>query len=114
MFTASYSGSLTQKAVMAGAIRILTVDEQSLVQEGLAATIHREKDMVLMASARAGREAIVAARLYSPDVPTLDLVLPDMAGYAPARMILEEFSRIRIVAIASETGHVPASRALHA
>jgi DNA-binding NarL/FixJ family response regulator len=95
-------------------IRVLTVDEHQLVQEGLAAMINREDDMSVVAAASSGEEAIEAVRCYRPDVVTLDLLLPDMPGEDLARRILAEFPRTRIVAITSAQGHMHARRALDA
>ncbi|HTS31222.1 MAG TPA: response regulator transcription factor [Bryobacteraceae bacterium] len=96
------------------AIRVLTVDEHHLIQEGLAAVINREDDMAVIATAATGEEALEAVRRLRPDVVTLDLVLPDMPGEDLARRILAEFPRTRIVAITSSQGHVQARRALDA
>src|SRR6266849_7240905 len=95
-------------------IRVLTVDEHQLVQEGLAAMINREEDMTVVATASSGEEAIDDVRRYRPDVVTLDLLLPDMPGEDLARRILAEFPRTRIVAITSVQGHMHARRALDA
>jgi len=91
-------------------IRVLTVDSQQLVQEGLAAMINREEDMTVVATASTGEEAIDDVRRYRPDVVTLDLLLPDMPGEDLARRILAEFPRTRIVAITSAQGHMHAAR----
>lgn len=96
------------------AIRVLTVDGQQLVQDGLAAMIDREGDMTVVAAASSGEEAINDVRELRPDVVTLDLLLPDMPGESLARKILAEFPRTRIVAITSAQGHMDARRALDA
>ena len=95
-------------------IRVLTVDSQQLMQEGLAATIDREQDMTVVAMASTGQEALADVRRYRPDVVTLDLHLPDMRGETLARRILAEFPEIRIVVITSTRSHVHARRALDA
>src|SRR5258707_15508309 len=95
-------------------IRVLTVDGQQLVQEGLAAMIGREEDMTVVAAASSGEEALDDVRRYRPDVVTLDLLLPDMPGEELARRILAEFPQTRILAITSAQGHVHARRALDA
>jgi DNA-binding NarL/FixJ family response regulator len=95
-------------------IRVLTVDSQQLVQEGLAAMINREEDMRVVASASTGAEALDEVRRYRPDVVTLDLLLPDMPGETLARRILAEFPHTRIVAITSARSHMHARRALDA
>ena len=78
-------------------IRVLTVDEHQLVQEGLAAIINHEPDMAVIANASNGAEAINAFRDHRPDVLTIDLTLPDMPGEEVARRIRSEFSGARIV-----------------
>jgi len=95
-------------------IRILTVDSQQLVQEGLAATINREQDMTVVATASTGQEALDDVRRHRPDVVTLDLSLPDMRGETLAKRILWEFPQTRIVVITSAHGHTQARRALDA
>lgn len=95
-------------------IRVLTVDGQQLVQEGLAAMINREDDMTVVAMASNGEEALDDVRRYRPDVVTLDLLLSDMPGEDLARQILAEFPRTRIVAITATQGHIQARRALDA
>src|SRR6266542_2634607 len=95
-------------------IRVLTVDDQQLVQEGLAAMINGEPDMAVVATASSGTEAMDAVRRYRPDVVTLDLLLADIPGEELARRILAEFPGTRIVAITSAQGAVHARRALDA
>ena len=95
-------------------IRVLTVGSQRSVQEGLAATIDREPDMTVVATASAGEEALSDVLLYKPDVVTLDLHLPDMPGEELARRILAESPRTRIVAITSTRSQMHARRALDA
>jgi len=95
-------------------IRVLTVDSNQLVQEGLAAMISREEDMTVVATASSGEEALDDVRRYRPDVVMLDLLLPDMPGEDLARRILAEFPQTHIVAITSAQGHMQARRALDA
>lgn len=85
--------------------RVLTVDSQPLVQEGLAAMIDREDDMTVVATASTGAEALDDVRRQRPDVVTLDLLLPDMRGETLARQILAAFPQTRIVAVTSAPIH---------
>ena len=95
-------------------IRIVTVDEHPLVQEGLAATLSREIDMVVVGSAFRGHEAIEVVHRRSPDVVIVDLMLPDIAGGDLARRLLVESPRSRIVAIVTGRSYLPARYALRA
>ena len=76
--------------------------------------INREEDMIVVATASSGEEAMGDVRRYRPDVVTLDLLLPDMPGDDLARRILAEFPQTRIVAITSAQGYMHARRALDA
>jgi len=95
-------------------IRVLSVDGQQLVQEGLVAMISREEDMTVVATASSGEEAMDDIQRFRPDVVTLDLMLPDMPGEVLARRILAGFPATRIVAITSAHGHRHAGRAVDA
>jgi two-component system NarL family response regulator len=95
-------------------IRVLIVDEHPLVQEGLAAMINPEPDMMVVATASTAEEAIEAVRQHRPDVVTLDLLLPDVPRDALARRILVECPRTRIMAITSAQGDIHAGCALDA
>ena len=107
-------GTLFEAKVAHSQIRVLAVDPHQLVQEGLSAMINREEDMIVVATASSGEEALDDVRRYRPDVVTLDLMLPDMAGEDLARRILAEFPQTRIVAITAARGHVHAQRAVDA
>ena len=49
-------------------IRILTVDDHPLLREGIAALVKAEDDMLVVAEAGDGAEAIEKFRLHRPDV----------------------------------------------
>lgn len=95
-------------------IRVVNVDAHQLVQEGLAAAINRQDDMIVVATASTGEEAIADVRRHRPDVVTLDVLLPDMPGEDLARRILADFPQTRIVAITFAQDHTHARRALDA
>jgi DNA-binding NarL/FixJ family response regulator len=95
-------------------ISILCVDDHPLLQQGLAAAIRDEPDMVLVAQASSGHEAIRKYREQIPDVTLLDLRLPDMSGIDAMIAIRSEFPDARIVILTTFAGDVEIQRALAA
>jgi DNA-binding NarL/FixJ family response regulator len=63
-------------------IRILIADDHPIVRQGLAAVLDQEDDMVVVAQAANGREAVDKALDLSPDVIMMDLQMPEIDGVA--------------------------------
>jgi two-component system, NarL family, response regulator LiaR len=61
-------------------IRILIVDDQSVVREGIATILSLQSDFHVVAEAEDGIQAVEMARKTKPDVILLDLVMPRMDG----------------------------------
>ena len=57
-------------------IRILAVDDHPVLREGIAAVLASENDMLLVAEANNGRDAIEQFRTHRPDVTLMDLQMP--------------------------------------
>jgi len=63
-------------------IRILIADDHPIVRQGLAAVLDREDDLVVVAQAANGLEAVAKARELLPDIILMDLQMPEMDGVA--------------------------------
>ena len=61
-------------------IRILVADDHPVVREGLRGLIAVQPDIVVVAEASNGREAIQQFRIHRPDVTVMDLQMPEMDG----------------------------------
>ncbi|HKQ12873.1 MAG TPA: response regulator transcription factor [Steroidobacteraceae bacterium] len=95
-------------------IRILTVDDHQLLREGIAAVLESQSDMVLVAQATNGHEAVEAFRRLRPDVTLMDLRMPDMSGIEAITTIRAEFPEARIVVLTTYAGDAQAAAALKA
>ena len=96
------------------AIRILTVDDHPLLREGIAAVLANEQDMVLIAEAADGREAVEKFRAHRPDVTLMDVQMPEVNGIDAIVKIREEFPDARIIVLTTYTGDAQAARAFKA
>ena len=95
-------------------ITVLTVDDHPLLREGIAAILASERDIVLVAEASNGREAIECHRVHRPDVTLMDLQMPGMKGLDAIVAIRQEFANARIVVVTTYDGDVQALRAIKA
>src|SRR5206468_3273730 len=95
-------------------IRVLCVDDHPLLREGIAAMINSQPDMVLIAVATNGTEAIQKFKEHRPDVTLMDLRLPDMSGVDSLVAIRADAPEARIIVLTTFEGDVEIHRALEA
>lgn len=80
-------------------IRVLIVDDHTLVRDGIKALLALVADIEVVGEASNGKEAIEKVQELLPDVVLMDLSMPIMSGLEATRRIRKEFSRIRILAL---------------
>lgn len=82
-------------------IRILVVDDQSVVREGVAAILSLQPDFRVVGEAENGIRAVELARQERPDVVLLDMVMPKQDGVETTRQIKAILPNTRILVLTS-------------
>ena len=96
----------------ASCIRVLSVDDHPLVQEGIGTIINCQADMSMVGTASNAREGIEEFRALRPDVTLMDLRLPDLSGLDAMIAIRSEFSDARVIVLTTFEGDMDVRRAL--
>src|SRR5215469_13150623 len=102
---------MSSKMSTTAQIRIFSVDDHPLLHEGLAAVIRHQSDMVMVAEASNGQEAIQRFQEHVPDVTLMDLRLPDMSGIDAMIAIRSRFPEARIIILTTFANTMEIQRA---
>lgn len=84
---------------MNDAIRLLLVDDHTLVRQGIRSLLETQDDMEVVGEASGGHEAISMAGDLRPDVTLMDLAMPDMNGMEATRQIKKQHPEIQVLAL---------------
>ena len=79
-------------------ISVLLVDDHTVVRSGLRALLGTQPDIVVVAEAASGEEALVAAAEHSPDVVLMDLAMgPGMDGIEAIKQLRQRSPQQAII-----------------
>lgn len=95
-------------------IKILIVEDHQVVRQGLVALVKTVPDMVVVAEASDGKQAVELFRQHRPDVTIMDLRLPTLGGVEATKAIRAEFPAARIIVLTTFDGDEDIHRALQA
>ena len=82
-------------------IRVMLVDDHTMVRKGLATFLKIFDDLQLVGEAESGAAAITLCAEVAPDVILMDMVMPDMNGAAATRAIRQQYPHVQVIALTS-------------
>jgi DNA-binding NarL/FixJ family response regulator len=82
-------------------IRVLLVDDQKLVCDGIKAVLSLEPDLAVVGMASNGEDAIELATSLHPDVVLMDMRMPVMNGSTATQIICERFPETKVLALST-------------
>jgi len=82
---------------MSDPIKILLVDDHTIVRQGLARMLNDQPDMQVVGEAINGRVAVDQAIKLDPDIVIMDIAMPQMNGIEAAKRIKKKLPRTKIL-----------------
>jgi two-component system, NarL family, response regulator LiaR len=82
-------------------IRVLIADDHAVVRQGLRAFLEGDRGLEIVGEASNGAEAVRQAQRLRPDVVLMDLLMPEMDGFAATEAIRRELPDTEVLALTS-------------
>ncbi|HYU83730.1 MAG TPA: response regulator transcription factor, partial [Kribbellaceae bacterium] len=82
---------------MSTAVRVLVVDDQQLVRDGIASLLSIQPGITVVGTAANGREAVEQAHATTPDVVLMDVRMPVLDGVEAVEVLRRELPSCRVV-----------------
>jgi NarL family two-component system response regulator LiaR len=95
-------------------IRVMVVDDHTMVRRGLATFLKVFDDLELAGEAASGQAAFQLCAQLQPDVVLMDMVMPDMDGATATRLIRKQSPLIQVLALTSFKEEILVQSALQA
>lgn len=95
-------------------IRILIVDDHSVVRQGLRMFLSLDSELEVVGESENGQEALLMTRELKPDVVLMDLLMPVMDGIEATKAIRAELPEVEVVALTSVLEDISVTGAVRA
>lgn len=99
------------KVETSATIRILIADDHPILRKGLVEEIQAHSDMLVVAEAANGREAIDLCKLHRPDIALIDVRMPEVDGITVIERIRQFSPATRSIVLTTAMGDVQMVRA---
>ncbi len=96
------------------AIRLLVVEDHTLVRQAIVKLISEDKGIEVVGEATNGFDAVTKTRELQPDVVLMDLYMPGLDGVAATRLIKREMPNVQVILLTVSTEEDDILRAVHA
>lgn len=80
-------------------IRILLVEDQTIIRQGLRRLLEAQADLQVVAEAENGQEAVEQVAALQPDLVLLDVRMPVMDGVTATQLIYNRFPHVKILVL---------------
>jgi len=80
-------------------IKVLVVDDHTIVRDGISALLSLAGDIVVVGEATNGSEAVKMVEQLAPDVVLMDIAMPLMGGLEATRRISREFPATKVLVL---------------
>ncbi|MFQ5435555.1 MAG: response regulator [Anaerolineae bacterium] len=82
---------------MSNVIRLLLADDHNVLRQGMAQVIESQPDMIVVAQAGNGQDAVTLTEQHKPDVILMDINMPQMDGVEASRQITARYPETGII-----------------
>jgi len=82
-------------------IRVLLVDDHTVVRQGLRVLLEAEPDITVAGEAETGRQAVQMTKQLRPDVVVMDIAMPTLNGLEATRQIIKEVPAAKVLILSS-------------
>src|ERR1051326_5279547 len=95
-------------------VRVLVVDDQRLIREGIASLLNIQEGVQVIGTAADGQEAVEQALALLPDVVLMDVRMPVMDGVQATALICRQISACQVLMLTTFDDEEYIVKALHA
>ncbi|MCC7502279.1 MAG: response regulator transcription factor [Flavobacteriales bacterium] len=86
-------------------IKVLIVDDQSIIRDGLEAILSQDPELVVCGRASNGLEALKLCKEHRPDVVLMDISMPEMDGIEATKAIRKRWKGTQVLVLSMYNNH---------